>query len=78
MQFSLVAAASSSPITVDYVVTYQCPGSLLQGGLNKQSTVVGILPGPVSKIDSGTVVRCRAFGTPEVVQYFATLTVLGT
>ena len=77
VQFSVVAA-SRDPISLDYAITYRCPGSSLQeGSLSKQSTVLGILPGPVSTNDSGTVVRCRIFGSRDgIFSYTAILNVL--
>ena len=74
VQFSMVAAGDGS-ISLNFAITYVPVVSVLQTTkLTFQSGVVGFISGPVSLVDSGTVVTCLV--TPTM-SYIATLTVLG-
>ena len=75
IQFSMVAAGDGS-IDLTFALTSVPIGSLLT--IEKlpvvQLSVVGLVGGPVSLVDSGAVVTCRVSGS---VSYTATLTVQG-
>ena len=70
-----MVAASDGSIVLTFVLTSVPVGSSLKATkLTVQSSVVGLVGGPVSLVDSGAVVTCRVSGS---VSYPATLTVLG-
>ena len=74
IQFSMVAAGDGS-IDLTFALTSVPVGSSLKATkLTVQSSVVGLVGGPVSLVDSGAVVTCSVSGN---VSYTATLTVLG-
>ena len=78
MQFSMVVADSGGSVSLTYIITSVPPGSALQTtALPTQPAVAGIISGPVSLVDSGSVVTCRVFSSAGVTYYIATLTVLG-
>ena len=78
VQFSMVVADSGGSVSLTYIITYVPAGSSLQtAALPTQPAVAGIISGPVSLVDSGTVVTCRVFSSAGVTLYTATLTVLG-
>ena len=71
----MVVADGAGSIFLTYTITFVPAGSSLQTTtLPTQPAVAGIISGPVSLVDSGTVVTCRVFRTTV---YTATLTVLG-
>ena len=70
-----MVAAGDGLIDLTFALTSVPVGSSLKAKkLTVQSTVVGLVGGPVSLVDSGAVVTCRVSGS---VSYTATLTVLG-
>ena len=78
MQFSMVVADGGGLVFLTYTITSVPSGSSLQiTALPTQPAVAGIISGPVSLVDSGTVVTCRVFSSAGVTLYTATLTVLG-
>ena len=78
MQFSMVVADGGGLVFLTYTITSVPAGSSLQTtALPTQPAVAGIISGPVSLVDSGTVVTCRVFSSAGVTLYTATLTVLG-
>ena len=78
VQFSMVVADSGSSVSLTYIITFVPAGSSLQtAALPTQPAVAGIISGPVTLVDSGTVVTCRVFSSAGVTLYTATLTVLG-
>ena len=78
MQFSMVVADSGGSVSLTYIITFVPSGSSLQTTtLPTLHAVAGIISGPVSLVDSGTVVICRVFSSAGVTVYTATLTVLG-
>ena len=73
IQFSMVAAGDGS-IDLSFHLTSVPVGSSLKATrLTVLSSIVGLVGGPVSLVDSGAVVTCRVSGS----LYTATLTVLG-
>ena len=78
VQFSMVVADSGGSVSLTYIITSVPAGSSLQTTtLPTQPAVAGIISGPVSLVDSGTVVTCRVFSSAGMTHYIATLTVLG-
>ena len=78
VQFSMVVADRGGSMFPTYTITFVPSGSSLQTtALPTQPAVAGIISGPVSLVDSGTVVTCRVFSSAGVTLYTATLTVLG-
>ena len=78
MQFSMVVADSGGSVSLTYIITSVPAGSSLQiTTLSTLHAVAGIISGPVSLVDSGTVVTCRVFSSAGVTLYIAILTVLG-
>ena len=81
VKFSLVAASLGTTSISCYISSTPISSSLPVGTqLNTQSSVLAVIPGPVSVRDSGTGVVCYVNydGLPIMVaQYTATLTVLG-
>ena len=71
VQFSMVVDDGGGLV---YIITF-VPGSSLQ--TTALSTVAVIISGPVSLVDSGTVVTCHVFSSAGWISYTATLTVLG-
>ena len=70
-----MVAAGDGLIDLTFALTSVPVGSSLQvTKLTVQSSVVGLVGGPVSLVDSGAVVTCRVSGSAF---YTATLTVLG-
>ena len=70
-----MVAAGDGLIDLTFALTSVPVGSSLElSRLSVQSSVVGLVGGPVSLVDSGAVVTCRVSGS---VSYTATLTVLG-
>ena len=70
-----MVAAGDGLIDLTFALTSVPVGSSLKATkLTVQSSVVGLVSGPVSLVDSGAVVTCRVSGS---VSYTATLTVLG-
>eukprot|EP00731_Ephydatia_muelleri_P021763 Em0014g354a len=77
VQFSMVVADGGGLVFLTYTITSVPSGSSLQiTALPTQPAVAGIISGPVSLVDSGTVVTCRVFSSAGVTLYTATLTVL--
>ena len=78
VQFSMVFADGGGSVSLTYIITSVPAGSSLQTtALSTLHAVAGIISGPVSLVDSGTVVTCRVFSSAGVTLYTATLTVLG-
>ena len=75
MQFSMVIADNGGSVSLTYIITSVPAESSLQ--TTTLPTQPGIISGPVSLVDSGTVVTCRVFSSAGVTLYTATLTVLG-
>ena len=70
-----MVAAGDGAIVLSFALTSVPVGSSLElSRLITQSSVVGLVGGPVSLVDSGAVVTCSVSGS---VSYTATLTVLG-
>ena len=70
-----MVAAGDGSIDLTFALTSVPIGSFLKATkLTVQSSVVGLVGGPVSLGDSGAVVTCRVSGS---VSYTAILTVLG-
>eukprot|EP00731_Ephydatia_muelleri_P021756 Em0014g347a len=74
VQFSMVVADGGGSVSLTYIITSVPAGSSLQA--TTLPTQPGIISGPVSLVDSGTVVTCRVFSSAGVTHYTATLTVL--
>ena len=69
-----MVAAGDGLIDLTFALTSVPVGSsLMATKLTVQSSVVGLVGGPVSLVDSGAVVKCRVSRSV----YNATLTVLG-
>ena len=78
VQFSMVVADGGGSVSLTYIITSVPAGSSLQtAALPTQPAVAGIISGPVTLVDSGTVVTCRVFSSAGVKLYTAALTVLG-
>ena len=67
-----MVVAGDGLIDLTFALTSVPVGSSLKA--TKLSSVVGLVGGPVSLVDSGAVVTCRVSGS---VSYTAILTVLG-
>ncbi|KAL5475200.1 hypothetical protein EMCRGX_G027271 [Ephydatia muelleri] len=79
VQFSIVPSDfNASLVFVDCRITSAPPGSSLQSTPPFPSHCKGclVISGPVSLVDSGTVVTCRVFSSANLISYTATLTVL--
>ena len=80
VQFSIVPSDfNASLVFVDCRITSAPPGSSLQSTPPFPSHCKGclVISGPVSLVDSGTVVTCDVFRRANWISYTATLTVLG-
>ena len=78
VQFSMVVADGGGLVPLTYLITSVPAGSSLKTTtLSTLHAVPGIISGPVSLVDSGTVITCSVFSSAGVTLHTATLTVLG-
>ena len=79
MQFAMVVSDGGGSVFPTYTITFVPAGSSLRTTtLPTQPAVAGIISGPVSLVDRGTVVTCRVLSSAgSATLYTATLTVLG-